>query len=154
MNDRVKQRWTYSLMVAFVIAAVIFTLWPEIDLSVSGWFYSETQGFWLADWTVIKLIHEAIYLLMVLTVLGSLGMIVLAFFGIHPWDVPLRLWVYVASLFFVGPLLLANAVFKEHWGRARPAHVEEFGGSAEFTPALRWAEECDRNCSFVSGEGP
>jgi len=28
----------------------------------------------------------------------------------------------------IGPGLLVNTVFKEHWGRARPSQVEEFGG--------------------------
>ena len=39
-----------------------------------------------------------------------------------------------------------------NWGRARPANVGEFGGTAAFTPPLWPADECLRNCSFVSGE--
>jgi lipid A 4'-phosphatase len=43
-----------------------------------------------------------------------------------------------------------NGILKEHWGRARPEQV--FGGEAEFTAPLVIADECARNCSFVSGE--
>jgi lipid A 4'-phosphatase len=43
-----------------------------------------------------------------------------------------------------------SGVLKEHWGRARPAQV--FSGEAEFTPPFVIADECARNCSFVSGE--
>ena len=51
----------------------------------------------------------------------------------------------------LGPGLLANTVFKDHWGRARPAQIEAFGGSHHFTPAPLPAAQCARNCSFVSG---
>ena len=50
-------------------------------------------------------------------------------------------------------MLLVNGVLKTHSGRARPADVAAFGGEAAFTPPLRMADECARNCAFVSGEG-
>ncbi|MEI9985052.1 MAG: phosphatase PAP2 family protein [Aliidongia sp.] len=53
----------------------------------------------------------------------------------------------------IGPGLLTNTVLKDHWGRARPSQVLEFGGSKSFTPALVPSGQCDRNCSFVSGHG-
>ncbi len=46
-----------------------------------------------------------------------------------------------------------NVILKDNWGRARPSQIEEFGGVAQFTPPLLFADECKRNCSFVSGEG-
>src|SRR5262249_27542471 len=44
------------------------------------------------------------------------------------------------------------AVFKDHWGRARPNEIVEFGGWKAFTPAVVPADQCNSNCSFVSGE--
>ena len=32
----------------------------------------------------------------------------------------------------IGPGLLVNAVFKDHWGRPRPRQIQEFGGKWEF----------------------
>jgi lipid A 4'-phosphatase len=49
--------------------------------------------------------------------------------------------------------LIVNVVFKDHFGRARPRDIEEFGGSKRFTPAFVISSECDSNCSFSSGEG-
>ncbi|MFN7094324.1 MAG: phosphatase PAP2 family protein, partial [Burkholderiales bacterium] len=43
------------------------------------------------------------------------------------------------------------SVFKDHWGRARPIQVTEFGGSKRFTPMGVITNQCERNCSFVSG---
>jgi len=40
---------------------------------------------------------------------------------------------------------------KNHWGRARPHQLIEFGGNAHFTPAWERVHECLSNCSFTSG---
>lgn len=48
----------------------------------------------------------------------------------------MRHWVrpglFLVLLLALGPGLLVNAVFKEHWGRPRPREVQEFGGSKPF----------------------
>ena len=36
--------------------------------------------------------------------------------------------------FIMGPGILVNSVFKDHWGRARPVTVEQFGGDLVFSP--------------------
>jgi lipid A 4'-phosphatase len=51
----------------------------------------------------------------------------------------------------LGPGLLVNEVFKAESGRARPGQVEQFGGEKSFTPVFQPADQCTRNCSFVSG---
>jgi lipid A 4'-phosphatase len=67
-------------------------------------------------------------------------------------DLAPRRVIYVLVCLLVGPGLLVNVVLKEHWGRARPSQVTEFGGARTFTPALTISDQCPRNCSFVSGE--
>ena len=47
---------------------------------------------------------------------------------------------------------VTNLALKDHWGRARPKQILEFGGNKSFTPALIPSNECSRNCSFVAGE--
>ena len=51
----------------------------------------------------------------------------------------------------LGPGLLVHTVFKDHWGRARPSQITEFGGTKKYSPPLLIADQCDKNCSFVSG---
>ena len=34
----------------------------------------------------------------------------------------------------IGCGIIANLYFKDTWGRARPVHIEEFGGDKIFTP--------------------
>jgi membrane-associated phospholipid phosphatase len=51
----------------------------------------------------------------------------------------------------IGPGILTNTVLKDNWGRARPHQISEFGGTRSFTPAPLPADQCVKNCSFVSG---
>lgn len=60
--------------------------------------------------------------------------------------------VFLLAVLICGPGLVANLGFKEHFGRARPREVIEFGGKKAFTPPLIPSRECSRNCSFISGE--
>jgi lipid A 4'-phosphatase len=40
---------------------------------------------------------------------------------------------------------------KDNWQRARPYQVTLFGGKQNFTRAAVMTDQCDNNCSFVSG---
>ncbi len=52
----------------------------------------------------------------------------------------------------LGPGLVANTIFKDHWGRSRPMDVTEFGGADRFTPWWDPRGPCPNNCSFIAGE--
>jgi membrane-associated phospholipid phosphatase len=52
----------------------------------------------------------------------------------------------------LAPGVVANLVFKEHWGRPRPIDVTEFGGTEHFRPWWDPRGDCPKNCSFVAGE--
>ncbi|CCG09116.1 phosphatase PAP2 family protein [Pararhodospirillum photometricum] len=62
-----------------------------------------------------------------------------------------RRLAFLYGSLLLGPGLLVNLVFKNHWGRARPRALELFGGEALFTPALVPSDQCLTNCSFPSG---
>ncbi len=40
--------------------------------------------------------------------------------------------IFLLLLLILGPGLLVNSVFKEHWGRPRPREVQQFGGNKTF----------------------
>ena len=80
---------------------------------------------------------------------GALRMLVLLHFhhlGYSPVELAFLFLFY--ELFGV----VTNLVLKDHWGRARPKHVVEFGGAKTFTPPLIPTDQCPNNCAFVSGE--
>jgi membrane-associated PAP2 superfamily phosphatase len=66
--------------------------------------------------------------------------------------IPGRAVLFLVSTLALGPGLVVNGVFKEHWHRPRPVQVTEFGGSKPYVDWWNPTGTCERNCSFVSGE--
>lgn len=118
-----------------------------------GWAYSARAGFigLRLDWVTWL---RALFIVFYFTCLGI---------SVVGWVATLRArgrfagvdaqqWLFLVLCLSIGPGLLANLVFKDQWGRARPKHVMEFGGSKSFTPAPLPSNQCNRGCSFISGE--
>jgi lipid A 4'-phosphatase len=134
-------------------AAFIFAAFPQIDLAVSGWFHSAESGFVFRGDGIGSVIRYLLRLLFALVCIAAVaGFIALAFFNRKFSRFGLAAWAYIALCAAVGPGLVANVGFKDHWGRARPVHVTEFGGTKQFTPPMLRTDQCERNCAFVSGE--
>lgn len=142
------------LFAAFALLLAAFVIWPEMDLAVSGLFASRETGFYLNGHPLlVGLGKVAFYGARGLALLFVVGLIV-ASVRRQTWlGVSNKGWLFLLLALLVGPGLLANVVFKDHWGRARPRTIEAFGGTAAFTPALVPSKACQRNCSFVSGDG-
>jgi len=136
---------------AFLLSALLFQLWPGIDLAVSGLFYTPGTGFTLANDPALELLRETIWALSILMVGTTIAAIMAALVG-RPF-LDLRRAVIILLTYLMGPALLVDGVLKRFWGRARPANIEDFGGTQHYTPPLIPADQCLSNCSFVSGEG-
>jgi lipid A 4'-phosphatase len=142
-----------ALGLAFVSLSALFLLWPEIDLAVSRPFYVPGQGFPLAEAAWAEALRWLIWRMSEGVVALSLLLLGLAAIRRSLGSLGAREGGFILLLYGLGPGLLVNGILKSYWGRARPASVTEFGGTLDFTPPLLIADECTRNCSFVSGEG-
>jgi membrane-associated PAP2 superfamily phosphatase len=73
--------------------------------------------------------------------------------GAQPWEQHSR---EAARLIITAtaavPGIVANLVLKDHWHRARPIDVLNFGGNDRFTPWWDPRGTCPNNCSFIAGE--
>lgn len=67
------------------------------------------------------------------------------------WVKHRRYWGFLLLAALIGPILLVDVALKDYWGRARPATVTVFQGTQQFTPPLQPTQQCEKNCSFVSG---
>lgn len=63
-----------------------------------------------------------------------------------------RAALFLIATLALGPGVLTNVVFKDHWGRPRPIDVQQFGGDYRFVPWWDPRGDCPNNCSFVAGE--
>lgn len=145
-----------AAMLAIPLGAVLISA-PEIDLSISGAAWEACPAAaagkpWCATWAV-TLARQLFMVLFALVALATLAVTARVIITRRKWfgSEQARCWFMIAVL-FVGPGVVANLIFKDNLGRARPRDVIEFGGSKAFTPPLVPSRECPRNCSFVSGE--
>jgi len=139
----------------------LFLNMPEIDLIVQRWFYNgqagQPFGFILMQYPWVSVARRMVMIAYgiwyIIIVLGLISAIVK-----KPWPLArylnfdFRQWLFLTLASLAGPLLIANVLLKDNWGRARPRQVLEFGGDLQFSPPILLSEQCQTNCSFVSGE--
>lgn len=156
--DYKREDWRASkiligLIAAFGIAAVIFLSFPQIDIAVSSLFFDPNLGFWMNKSDGFQFLRDIYQLGYVAIILTALILLINTLIRQVKPLVPWQFWTFVVTSFAIGPGLIVNAVLKNNWGRARPAHVLEFGGEKTFSPALMISDQCPSNCAFTSGEG-
>lgn len=133
-----------------ILAALVPTLWTALDLAAAGVFFGQTPLLQANHWWWVELINlyvPAVFRVIVLIALvGWVGATIRP--ACRQWRLPLA-FVVLAGL--LGPGILVNNGFKDNWQRARPYQVQEFGGPQQFTRATVMTDQCNNNCSFVSG---
>jgi lipid A 4'-phosphatase len=126
------------------------TAWTDVDLAMARFFTGPAATLSSASWLWVELINLYIPMAFRSLILVALGAWLVASLslGKKHWRMQLAFLVLAGAL---GPGLLVNAGFKDNWQRARPYQVEEFGGPQKFTRAGVMTDQCNNNCSFVSG---
>jgi len=142
----------HPALALLIVSALLFRLFPGIDLMVTGWFYAPGEGFIYADNFLVQLSYHVFAKLHFIVALLLFWSLFASWYwrGRSEAGLRRRIWFLVAVL-ALGPGLVVNEVLKAHSGRVRPATVAQFGGDKVFTPAFAPADQCERNCSFVSG---
>lgn len=119
--------------------ALIFTLFPQVDQSVSGLFYRSGGGFFLYANPIIRTINGVVPPLAVGS--GIVLATILAWTGWTKRPVAGLSWraaAYLLAVLLVAPGLLANTALKDHWGRARPSHTVTFGATLTLANDGEW----------------
>lgn len=151
-GDRLFDRrvWLWALVLAAPLV-----LFPQIDITVSSWFYDPGYGGFPAriarfpEWVRRDM---PAFLFMVPIAVAALWLAGEA--RRRPLlGVTRRVALYVLLSLAVGPGLVVNVVLKDNWGRPRPSTIQQFGGPNTYVPPLVPSRQCDDNCSFASGHG-
>jgi membrane-associated PAP2 superfamily phosphatase len=144
-----RNMWLELLAVTiFLVATTAAIAVSGADLALSASFC--TGGTWpigdLLPWQALYKLDRTPALL--LGLVGLAGIVVSRF---RPekfrWRRP---GLFLVILLLLGPGLLVNAVFKEHWGRPRPREVVQFGGKKQFHQPWQRGED-GQGRSFPSG---
>jgi lipid A 4'-phosphatase len=139
-----------GVLLVSVVIAMVPTLWTTLDLQAAALFVGPQAPLQSVHWWWVELIND--YVPAVFRVYLGLALVAWVVSMQRPrwqaWRLPLA-FVVIAGI--LGPGMVVNWVFKENWQRARPYQVENFGGAQQFTRAAIITDQCDNNCSFVSG---
>lgn len=130
---------------------MLFMAFPYVDIYISRMVFD--HGFYLRQrwWTTFT--HESMSAFLCLSMAAVVGLYVwnkLSKRNLCGLDG--KRVVYLFLVLIVGAGLIVNVVLKDNFGRARPRDIAEFGGSKLYTPPFIASGECDKNCSFSSGE--
>lgn len=153
LDVRCQGRVIFILVAVSIILAAIFIIFPQIDLFISGLFYKEGSKFYLNENPILMFLHNSVTYITISMAILWISLIVAISIKTKPvWGLSRLRVVYMLLVLAIGPGLVVNTVFKDHWGRARPSTIELFGGNKKFTPAFIISDQCNKNCSFVSGD--
>src|SRR5215218_7082625 len=136
-------RRSQIILASFAIASLLLAVFPTVDIHISRIFF---QGTFPDRWWQ-KLLHEYVGLFLTLSLLA-----ILALYACNRLSkrnvccVDGRKVVYLFLVVILGAGLIVNVGLKDHFGRARPRDIEEFGGAKQFTAAFVVSHECARNC--------
>jgi lipid A 4'-phosphatase len=141
-----------AYVAALALVTALFLLFPGIDLWAAGLFWRPGAGFFLSHALPVRAVYLGLPYLVGAVVVGVPALYLVSLWRGRPlWRIDGRACVFLLLALALGPGLVVNTLLKDHWGRARPAQVEEFGGTAHFTPAPLPADQCGHNCSFPAG---
>lgn len=143
----------FPAMVTLVLASILFTMLPRIDMIVSEMFWVNEEGFVHSRNGLLIGLRDGNrllpwFILIPIALMLIVPQIVAVTSQILP---PPHQLLYVLAFYAIGPGLTVHAI-KTVVGRARPHALGEFGGTAMFTPPWRITDQCVSSCSFISGE--
>jgi len=153
-----------ALLALWVALAIVFNGEPEIDRSVSSWFFAAAAcadgsahaacgAFPAAVSPFWGLLRQVLHYLPMTAAVVVVAALAREFADGRGLDHSRTRFAATAlAAFAMGPGLLVNGILKDHWGRPRPVMTDLFGGDLAFVPAARWSDACTSNCSFISGE--
>lgn len=139
-----------AAVVVFLIVATIIIASTNADIIISARFFIE--GHWPIGeqfpWKALYRIDR--FPAIALAVAG------LSVLAVSLWQPEKYRWArqgaFLVLLLILGPGLLVNATFKDHWGRPRPRDIVQFEGKQEFLQP--WQRGIDgKGRSFPSGHG-
>jgi membrane-associated PAP2 superfamily phosphatase len=137
-------------LIALLSLTLLFRV-TDLDRWCSAWFYDPLTHTWPAfyDMWCTLFYRGGTFPAFGLAIWGA----ILAVWGLcvaHRRDW-LRAGLFLLLVFGLGPGLIINTAFKEHWGRPRPHQLVEFGGTQTFVPVGTPGAWGAQNSSFPSG---
>ena len=151
-NHKLALRWReLSILGVLILISTPIFWFSDLDQQISAFFYrtTESDATWpWKDWWLWRMLFD--YADAFIRIMS--GGLLIAFgssYVLPNLKTARRGLAYLLLVILIGPGLVVNLVFKDHWGRARPVHITEFGGQYNYTPPLKLGNTPDK--SFPCG---
>lgn len=138
----------FTLLLA-LIAATLLCVLTDADIRAATLFYRPEAGFPIGDLEPWRALYR--YGVYPALAMGTAAILYILLGFLRPSLLRFRRQaLFVALLLIIGPGILTNSVFKDHWGRPRPRQLEQFGGTMLFHQP--WLPgPAPKNASFPAG---
>lgn len=150
MKKTTRKLLTKHLIIWFLVFITLsLPFWfSNLDISLLKPYYKPQSGWFLSQQPFWDFIYKYGIFLSYLLVFVSFIMIAASY-----WLVKVIKWrkpaVFLIIVMLLGPGVLVNATFKDHWGRPRPREIKEFGGKEDYVKL--WVKGDSGGKSFPSG---
>ena len=147
-----------GLVIALLIGAgtgLLLGVFPQLDLAASAIFFDETvKAFTRAhDMPSLQWRSAFTYIIVAIAAPAFIAVALKFLLPRRRMLIPGRAALFLIATLALAPGLMANVILKDYWGRPRPFEVARFNGPEPFIPWWDPRGPCDKNCSFVAGEG-
>jgi membrane-associated PAP2 superfamily phosphatase len=139
-----------DLLIFFIVfgSLTLPFLFSNLDISLQKPYYTSEQGWFLANESFWLFIYKYGIFLGYFLAFGALLVVSLSY-----WNKALVVWrkaaYFMLFVMIVGPGVLVNGTFKEHWGRPRPREITQFDGVEQFHKV--WVKGDTKGKSFPCG---
>lgn len=138
-----------GIPLAVLILLTVVLHRTNADLRLAALFYQPSADWMLRSREPWRLLYDYAWVPAAVMCMPALILLVAGL-----WHRPSRRWRKIAAflvlLLLLGPGLMVNLVFKEHWGRPRPKEIVDFGGTHTYLQVWQRGEAMG-NGSFPSG---
>jgi lipid A 4'-phosphatase len=149
--DYLKLRRSRLILAAFVAFALLVTAFPSVDIAISSLFFNGRT--FLRDQWWQKLLQQGLgYFIPLSVAVVALLYVLNRTLRLKVCCIDARRLLYVVLVLAIGCGFIVNFGLKDHFHRARPRDIVEFGGTKLFSPAFQVSNQCRTNCSFSSGD--
>jgi membrane-associated PAP2 superfamily phosphatase len=121
----------FLLVLAFLAGATALCAATGLDLALARRFYLVGTGWGLTELNPWRFLYRYGIIPAYLLVGAALVLLAAGYFkpAYACWR---RSAFFLVLMIILGPGLLVNTVFKDHWGRPRPRQIQVFGGDRQF----------------------
>ncbi|MGD8371869.1 MAG: phosphatase PAP2 family protein [Syntrophobacterales bacterium] len=142
--------WDFLFPLLLLLSLSMIFWFTNVDIELQKLFYLPGTGWYLVNNNPWAFLLKYGTLPAILLVISAFLVLICGFF-LEKVKKYRKIALFLIVYMILGPGLIVNTVFKEHWGRPRPKNIVEFGGQKQYLPLWKKGSSAEDK-SFPSGD--